>query len=600
MRRFPSLVFAAHLLAFASASPAADGISWMRTFDAGMKHAREKGLPVMVDFWARYCGPCVRMDSLVFADPNLVEVSKRFVMIRIDVEQDVLAEPISRFKVLALPTRLFLDPWENVLMRQEGYAAARDLSGVMVHMPVSFETVSRHFETLSARPKDAGALLEIGRFYASAGLVVPARDFLTRAQNASRGGEQRPMRDESIIALGRLALRAGDSREAARLFEEGCRGCVPANKPRMLLGLALAQENSNAPQDALDAYRRLAKDFPKSPEARDAMAALARLYSAKPPAGFTPIDPGLLRSLSPEDSGKPLPPPLAPPARPRTPEERYRTVIPIVDFTLDGLRARFPDILDRLEPSRDDEAALPAILKAAGERVERYFRDFPNVVAREEVRHQIDTGRNRQTSNREYSYLMFVDSGGPGLRWTEDRADPHGHPAPDRTGADGDAKGTFFITRGYAGANAYFHPLHQSGARFRLLGFDRAGAGARLIAFAQVPETATLVTTFSMSGFEGSLLVQGLAWVDLQSYEIQRMRIELLAPRDDIFLNGHSTEIRFAAVPLPGAAQPFWLPREVAVSVDWKGNLFRNRHRYSDYRLFSVQSIEGDKQIRRP
>jgi thiol:disulfide interchange protein len=36
----------------------------------------------------------------------------------------------------------------------------------------------------------------------------------------------------------------------------------------------------------------------------------------------------------------------------------------------------------------------------------------------------------------------------------------------------------------------------------------------------------------------------------------------------------------------------FWLPREVKVTIGWKGRTFRNLHRYSNYRLFSVETYE--------
>jgi len=34
-----------------------------------------------------------------------------------------------------------------------------------------------------------------------------------------------------------------------------------------------------------------------------------------------------------------------------------------------------------------------------------------------------------------------------------------------------------------------------------------------------------------------------------------------------------------------------WLPREVEVKAGLGHNLFSNRHRYSDYRLFRVKSV---------
>ena len=39
-------------------------------------------------------------------------------------------------------------------------------------------------------------------------------------------------------------------------------------------------------------------------------------------------------------------------------------------------------------------------------------------------------------------------------------------------------------------------------------------------------------------------------------------------------------------------ANTYWLPREVVVTVQWKGKTFRNLHEYSDFHLFNVASTE--------
>ena len=37
---------------------------------------------------------------------------------------------------------------------------------------------------------------------------------------------------------------------------------------------------------------------------------------------------------------------------------------------------------------------------------------------------------------------------------------------------------------------------------------------------------------------------------------------------------------------------PLWLPRDVTVTVEWKGKKFRNLHHYSHYKLFQVETKE--------
>ena len=48
------------------------------------------------------------------------------------------------------------------------------------------------------------------------------------------------------------------------------------------------------------------------------------------------------------------------------------------------------------------------------------------------------------------------------------------------------------------------------------------------------------------------------------------------------------------------APRPFWLPRKVAVTVEWEHRIYRTRHSYSDYKLFSDETREDKKEIVSP
>jgi hypothetical protein len=84
------------------------------------------------------------------------------------------------------------------------------------------------------------------------------------------------------------------------------------------------------------------------------------------------------------------------------------------------------------------------------------------------------------------------------------------------------------------------------------------------------------------------ILVQGIAWVDKDNFQIIRMRTDLLVPRSDIGLDRETTDVTFSEVKLVDTATPLWLPSNVIVCTVFKGHTFRNEHRYTNYKRFRV------------
>ncbi len=163
------------------------------------------------------------------------------------------------------------------------------------------------------------------------------------------------------------------------------------------------------------------------------------------------------------------------------------------------------------------------------------------------------------------------------------------------------------LTRGFAAASLHFHPWLRSDSAFRYLGEQVVdGRETYVIAFAQRPGWAHIsgrvitseVNPITQSVRERSVLVliQGIAWIDPQGFRCIRIRTDLLAPRLDVKLGRQITDIYFGEVHFQQIAAPLWLPREVIVTSEWRGRTFRNRHRYRDFKLFTVEAKIGPVQ----
>ena len=262
----------------------------------------------------------------------------------------------------------------------------------------------------------------------------------------------------------------------------------------------------------------------------------------------------------------------------------------VVEMTNEELRKSYSKLLSRLDFD-DSQKELDALLKKTGEKVDAFFRDLSNTLSKEQVkmwRVEI-TGRRspltlKSDYNREdFQYLIMTGPGKAG-GFLEDRTDKKSRPV-DRKGIPG-----FMMSSGFAGLCLYVHPVHQVNSVFRYLGRESREPRAHVIGFAQKTEAGDYLSFYSDPSASTRLLVQGFVWIDPVSFQVSRMHTHLLLPESPTTLKEVTTDVLYEMVEFKEMQRQFWLPREVDISWEFPDCTYRNQHRYSDYRLFSVSS----------
>jgi tetratricopeptide (TPR) repeat protein len=256
-----------------------------------------------------------------------------------------------------------------------------------------------------------------------------------------------------------------------------------------------------------------------------------------------------------------------------------------------------PQDLPDFEPAAD-QAPLEAILDSVGKNVAKLFASLPNISAVENVEQEklSNKGKPGAGQKHEYRYLCLpvAERWGPVL--DEYRSDAEGKQLSQPGLQEG-----FMLTAGFLSGPLVFHPAYQGGSSFRLLGTQKLrGHTAFVIAFAQNPARSRIFGTFQDGKDFRMIHKQGLAWVDSENFQIIRLMSDLLRPVPQAKLNKINTEINFSEVTFSVASRSFWLPGSVTVTMDWNGKGLRNRHAYSDFMVFNVDSKEKLGDLKAP
>lgn len=264
--------------------------------------------------------------------------------------------------------------------------------------------------------------------------------------------------------------------------------------------------------------------------------------------------------------------------------EDYRRGEPITQWPLKKALHEIPE-LKGLKPATE-QSQLPRVLEGVSASLQRFVANFVNTTALETIDETAlgPTGR-RSARIEQFRYLILARPESGAFTLSEYRTDLKGH---EET-AGGLTPG-FLKTTGFVSMSLFLGPLEQPWSDFHLLGEQAIDASpTEVVAFAEHVWPAAVTGHWLVGNWSVPLLIQGVAWIRSSDCQIIRMRTDLLAPIPP--LTRMTTKVSYAKSQLEGGPPEFWLPEMVEVTVNFGRGEYRNRHKYSDYRLFRVESV---------
>jgi thiol:disulfide interchange protein DsbD len=114
----------------------ANKINWKSYSESLLEQAKEDQRPVMLDFYADWCIPCKELDKFTFSQPEVIDFSHEFLMLKVDLTRagDPLTQKMRKqYQIKGVPTLVFLRPSLEEMkdLRVVGFLEAEDFLPIM-------------------------------------------------------------------------------------------------------------------------------------------------------------------------------------------------------------------------------------------------------------------------------------------------------------------------------------------------------------------------------------------------------------------------------------------------------------------------------------
>ncbi len=306
----------------------------------------------------------------------------------------------------------------------------------------------------------------------------------------------------------------------------------------------------------------------------------------------------VLASFAPARVQAPAPVPQAPPSREEI-QRTYAKATPFVDYPLSQLQQEQP-VLHGLKAVSSQEQ-LASLLDKTSEAIATLLPTIPNLISQEKVYRtqfpialvekyfylqHIMSMQLHQSPTGTYSYMILSHRTPAGIKIDEYRANRNQQPIASQQNESN-------LPGGYGFATLWllFTSANRVESRFRLLGSQKnEGHQTWVIAFAQDPDQVAYPGILVAGGKTYPLLQQGIVWIDQSTFRIVRIRTDLLAPLPEINMRKLNTELFFREAKIESLPAPVWLPAEVFVTSFQNDSVSIERHAYSKYQLYHVDS----------
>jgi thiol-disulfide isomerase/thioredoxin len=256
------------------------GIKWHTRIEDALRVARTQRKPIIVDFWATWCGWCKRLDQSTYVDPLVTKLAEGFVAVKVNAEgapnEIGFAE---RYGVSTLPTIAFLSPSGRLVSRVNGYQGPGQFPQSLNTARAEAEKVMGWEGAIEKNPKDAAALASLGTHLFEQEFYPEAGQLLSQATRFDHG-QPVILRRRTRMLLAIIQNYDRQYSQAESLLKDALALVPPGeDEPKLLFILGRNYVSWGRRSEAQETMQVIVRDYSQNPfaqKAKDTLAVLER------------------------------------------------------------------------------------------------------------------------------------------------------------------------------------------------------------------------------------------------------------------------------------------------------------------------------------
>lgn len=142
---------------------------WMTSFEDAKKLSIATNKLIIIDFWATWCRPCIKMESDTWNQPEVQELLEGYIPLKIDI--DVFRKVSNKYSANRIPYVLIVDANGEVVYNETGYKDKNQMLNVLKKYMLNTAAFQNDFSSFYSKPS-ADVAMSIAEKYFDTSIYV--------------------------------------------------------------------------------------------------------------------------------------------------------------------------------------------------------------------------------------------------------------------------------------------------------------------------------------------------------------------------------------------------------------------------------------------